>query len=109
MVGAATDAGNPLGRGRGAGSRRHAGSANDSRGGGEERNPRRAIGGPRAARQRRAAAAADGGGMTTPRLQLADELLRRFSAALRSTQLYSKGHPIIARNLDALSTAVTLL
>jgi putative nucleotidyltransferase with HDIG domain len=47
--------------------------------------------------------------MTTPRLQLADELLRRFSAAMRSTQLYSKGHPIIARNLDALSTAVTLL
>jgi putative nucleotidyltransferase with HDIG domain len=47
--------------------------------------------------------------VTTPRLQLADELLRRFAAALRSTQLYSRGHPIIARNLDALSTAVTLL
>jgi len=47
--------------------------------------------------------------MTAPRLQLADELLRRFAAALRSTQLYSKGHPIIARNLDALSAAAQLM
>jgi putative nucleotidyltransferase with HDIG domain len=47
--------------------------------------------------------------MTTPRLQLADELLRRFAAALRSAQLYSKGHPIIGRNLDSLSTAIQLL
>ena len=43
---------------------------------------------------------------TAPRAQLADELLRRFVAALRSTQLYSTGHPIITRNLEALSTAV---
>ncbi|HEY7285631.1 MAG TPA: HD domain-containing phosphohydrolase [Vicinamibacterales bacterium] len=47
--------------------------------------------------------------MTTPRLQLADELLRRFAAALRSAQLYSKGHPIIGRNLESLSSAVQLL
>jgi putative nucleotidyltransferase with HDIG domain len=47
--------------------------------------------------------------MTTPRFQLADELLRRFGAALRSTQLYSKGHPIISRNLEATSAAVQLL
>ena len=47
--------------------------------------------------------------MTTPRFQLADELLRRFAGALRSTQLYSKGHPIIGRNLDALSAAIQLL
>jgi len=47
--------------------------------------------------------------MTAPRFQLADELLRRFAAALRSAQLYSKGHPIIARNLESLSTAVQLL
>ena len=44
-----------------------------------------------------------------PRQQLADELLRRFAAALRSTQLYSPGHPIIGRNLEALSTAIQLL
>jgi putative nucleotidyltransferase with HDIG domain len=44
-----------------------------------------------------------------PRQQLADELLRRFAAALRSAQLYSPGHPIISRNLEALSAAVQLL
>jgi len=47
--------------------------------------------------------------MTTPRQQLADELLRRFAAALRSGQLYSKSHPIIARNLELLTTAVQQL
>src|SRR5205807_6219340 len=44
-----------------------------------------------------------------PRQQLADELLRRFAAALRASQLYSSGHPIIARNLEALSAAMQLL
>ena len=47
--------------------------------------------------------------MTAPRAQLADELLRRLAAALRSAQLYSGGHPIIARNLDSLSAAVQVL
>ena len=47
--------------------------------------------------------------MTAPRTQLADELVRRLAAALRSGQLYSRGHPIIARNLEALSTAIQLL
>jgi putative nucleotidyltransferase with HDIG domain len=47
--------------------------------------------------------------MTAPRLQLSDELLRRLSAALRSAQLYSKGHPIVGRNLESLSTAIQLL
>ena len=47
--------------------------------------------------------------MTSPRAQLADELLRRLAAALRSGQLYSRGHPIITRNLEALSTALQLL
>ncbi|HZP48223.1 MAG TPA: HD-GYP domain-containing protein [Vicinamibacterales bacterium] len=47
--------------------------------------------------------------MTAPRFQLADELLRRFAAALRSSQLYSKGHPIIAKNLEQFSAAVQLL
>jgi putative nucleotidyltransferase with HDIG domain len=44
-----------------------------------------------------------------PRQQLADEILRRFAAALRSSQLYSAGHPIIARNLEGLTTAIQLL
>ncbi|MFI5177851.1 MAG: HD-GYP domain-containing protein [Vicinamibacterales bacterium] len=47
--------------------------------------------------------------MTAPRLQLADELLRRLVASLRSAQLYSKNHPIIARNLESLSAAAQLL
>ena len=47
--------------------------------------------------------------MTAPRAQLADELLRRLAAALKSGQLYSPGHPIIARNIDGLSAAVQLL
>jgi putative nucleotidyltransferase with HDIG domain len=47
--------------------------------------------------------------MTTPRLQLADELLRRFAASVRSAQLYSPGHPIIGRNLESLSAAFQML
>jgi putative nucleotidyltransferase with HDIG domain len=47
--------------------------------------------------------------VSAPRFQLADELLRRFAAALRSAQLYSPGHPIIARNLESLSSAFQLL
>ena len=45
----------------------------------------------------------------TPRDQLAVEFVRRLGGTLRSTQLYSKTHPIIARNLEALSAAVQLL
>jgi putative nucleotidyltransferase with HDIG domain len=44
--------------------------------------------------------------VTAPRLQLADELLRRFAAAVRSAQLYSPGHPIIGRNLESLAAAI---
>jgi putative nucleotidyltransferase with HDIG domain len=47
--------------------------------------------------------------VSAPRFQIADELLRRFAAALRSSQLYSKGHPIIGRNLEQLAAAVQLL
>jgi putative nucleotidyltransferase with HDIG domain len=47
--------------------------------------------------------------MSVPRLQIADELLRRFAAGIRSAQLYSKGHPIITRNLESLSAAIQLL
>ena len=47
--------------------------------------------------------------MTAPRFQLADEVLRRFAASLRSAQLYSPGHPIIGRNLESLSGAFQLL
>jgi putative nucleotidyltransferase with HDIG domain len=47
--------------------------------------------------------------MTQPRAQLADELLRRLAAALRATQLYSKGHPLISQNLGSLMAAVQLV
>jgi len=43
------------------------------------------------------------------RAQLAEELLRRLAASLRSGQLYSKGHPLIARNLDGFGRAIEAL
>jgi putative nucleotidyltransferase with HDIG domain len=46
---------------------------------------------------------------TTPRAQLSDELLRRLTATLRSGQLYSTTHPIIARNLESLEAAIRAL
>ena len=33
------------------------------------------------------------------RVQLADELLRRFASALRAAQLYAPSHPLVARNV----------
>src|SRR4249920_420060 len=47
--------------------------------------------------------------MSAPRFQLADELLRRLAASVRSAQLYSPGRPIIGRNLDSLSAAFQML
>ena len=47
--------------------------------------------------------------MAAPRLQMAEELLRSLSATMRSMQLYSKGHPIIMRNISALSTSIQLM
>jgi putative nucleotidyltransferase with HDIG domain len=44
-----------------------------------------------------------------PRVQPADELLRQLVAALRSAQLYSKGHPLISRNLKSLTATIQLL
>ncbi len=41
-----------------------------------------------------------------PHIQPPEELLRRLAAAVRSGQLYSRGHPIISRNLEALSATV---
>jgi putative nucleotidyltransferase with HDIG domain len=43
------------------------------------------------------------------RLDIADQFLRRFAAAVRSAQLYSARHPIIARNIGALSASVDAL
>ena len=43
------------------------------------------------------------------RVQLADELLRRFASALRGAQLYSPTHPLVARNTVALFEVIGLV
>ena len=47
--------------------------------------------------------------MTNARLPDAEELVRRLGAAVRSAQLYSRGHPIIARNLEQLLAVLQAL
>ncbi|HUK37392.1 MAG TPA: HD-GYP domain-containing protein [Vicinamibacterales bacterium] len=47
--------------------------------------------------------------MAAPRMQMAEDLIRAFAATMRSVQLYSKGHPIIGKNVSALSSAIHLL
>jgi len=44
--------------------------------------------------------------MDDKRIELAEEFLRRLAAAIRAAQLYSARHPIIGRNVDALSHAL---
>src|SRR5438093_10372892 len=103
MVGAAPDRGPPACRRRGTGAHRHARGDRRARGSGRAGHP------PYAGRGASSSPAQRSTVTTTPRLQLADELLRRFAATLRSAQLYSKGHPIIGRNLESLATALQLL
>jgi putative nucleotidyltransferase with HDIG domain len=47
--------------------------------------------------------------MSASRAELGGDLLRRFAAALRSGQLYSSGHPIVARNIAALLETIERL
>jgi putative nucleotidyltransferase with HDIG domain len=42
-------------------------------------------------------------------LRVADDLIRRLAAAIRGTQLYSPGHPLVARGLGALSESCNQL
>jgi len=44
--------------------------------------------------------------MADSRARLGEELLRRLTAALRAGQLYSKGHPIITRNVEGFARAI---
>jgi putative nucleotidyltransferase with HDIG domain len=46
---------------------------------------------------------------TPPRAKLADELVRRFAAALRGAQLYADNHPLVTRNVAALNDTLTLI
>jgi putative nucleotidyltransferase with HDIG domain len=39
--------------------------------------------------------------------QQAEELIRRFAAALRATELYSPAHPLVQRGIEAFSAAAT--
>ena len=47
--------------------------------------------------------------MAAPRTQMAEDLIRSFAATMRSVQLYSKGHPIIGKNVESLCAAIQLL
>ena len=43
------------------------------------------------------------------RMQLFDDLLRRFAASLRGIQLYSTQHPLVARHIDGLCETIRAL
>jgi putative nucleotidyltransferase with HDIG domain len=45
----------------------------------------------------------------TSRTQLADDLIRRFGATMRSAQLYSPGHPLVAKNVASLAETLRAL
>ena len=42
------------------------------------------------------------------RARLADDLVRRLAAAIRSAQLYSAGHPIVVRSITTLSESLAI-
>ena len=44
----------------------------------------------------------------TPRAKIAEELARRFAAALRGAQLYAPEHPLVKRNVGALAETITV-
>jgi putative nucleotidyltransferase with HDIG domain len=44
-----------------------------------------------------------------PRTRLAEELVRRLAAALRSTQLYGANHPLLVRNITALADTLSVV
>ena len=41
--------------------------------------------------------------------KVAEEVLRRFAAALRAVQLYAPGHPLVARSITALGETLALI
>ena len=43
------------------------------------------------------------------RARFADDLVRRFAAAIRSAQLYAAGHPIVVRNVSALVESLAVI
>jgi putative nucleotidyltransferase with HDIG domain len=47
--------------------------------------------------------------VSTQRVRLVDELVRRFAAALRSITLYAPGHPLVQRSINALAEMLMTL
>jgi putative nucleotidyltransferase with HDIG domain len=47
--------------------------------------------------------------VTTQRVRLVDELVRRFAAALRSVTLYAPGHPLVQRGINSLIEIVATM
>ena len=45
----------------------------------------------------------------TQKAKVAEELLRRFAAALRAVQLYAPAHPLVARSIDAFGETLALV
>jgi putative nucleotidyltransferase with HDIG domain len=45
----------------------------------------------------------------TQKAKTAEELLRRFAAALRAVQLYAPGHPLVARSITAFGETLALI
>jgi putative nucleotidyltransferase with HDIG domain len=45
----------------------------------------------------------------TQKAKVAEELLRRFAAAMRAVQLYAPAHPLVARSIDAFGETLALV
>src|SRR4029434_10624861 len=104
MVGAAAHGGAPAGRGIGPATNRPSRDARDIGGCGDARQPRGARRGATIPAVRR-----PGGDVNTAqRARLADDLVRRLAAAIRSAQLYSAGHPIVVRSITGLTQSLAV-
>src|SRR6185369_8999854 len=104
LVGAASYVGAPAGGGIGAAADRPAGDACDTGGCGHAWQPRRAR------RSSAIPAVRRSGGHVNAvqRARLADDLVRRLAASIRSAQLYSSGHPIVVRSITALTESLAV-
>ena len=95
--------------GRRVGANRHPRCRRRPRRGGGIGIPRRACGGARAPDHRRRRRPGRRQPVTLSGTALAEEMLRRFTAAVRSGQLYAPNHPIVGRNVTALAAAIEQL
>src|SRR4030095_13715185 len=104
MVGAASHGGTPPGSGIGPAAARAPRAARDPGGGGDARRSRRARRSPAIPAVRR-----PGGHVNAvQRARVADDLVRRLAASIRSAQLYSSGHPLVVRSVTALTESLAV-